>query len=111
MAALDLTERLALLARVADTVEEHVTELARLENLEMGKPVPLAEQFIAGGVAGWRQGLERAGTYPFAADVTVPGESGRTVVERRPLGVVGHHPMELHDHLDPREPAPSSGGR
>lgn len=88
-AALDLTERLALLARIADTVEEHVTELARLENLEMGKPVPLAEQFIAGGVAGWRQGLERARTYPFVADVTVPGEPGRTVVERRPLGVVG----------------------
>lgn len=87
--ALDLAERLLLLERVADAVEQNATDLARLENLEMGKPVPLAEQFIAGGVAGWRQDLERAGSYPFVADVTVPGEPGRTIVERRPLGVVG----------------------
>jgi acyl-CoA reductase-like NAD-dependent aldehyde dehydrogenase len=88
-AALDLAERLHLLERVADAVEHDAADLARLENLEMGKPVPLAEQFIAGGVAGWRQDIERATSYPFVADVTVPGEPGRTIVERRPLGVVG----------------------
>lgn len=88
-AALDLAERLLLLARVADAVEKEAADLARLENLEMGKPIPLAEQFIAGGVAGWRESLERARGYSFVTDVTVPGEPGRTVVDRRPLGVVG----------------------
>lgn len=88
-AALGLSERLRLLDRVAGAVEDTAAELARLENLEMGKPLPLAEQFIAGGVEGWRQALDQARSYPFVADVTAPGEPGRTIVERRPLGVVG----------------------
>jgi succinate-semialdehyde dehydrogenase/glutarate-semialdehyde dehydrogenase len=84
-----LDERIDLLAGVADTVERHLAELAQIESDEMGKPVPLAEQFIESGIAGWRQGLDLARSYPFVADVTVPGEPGQTVVERRPVGVVG----------------------
>ncbi|MBE1592340.1 aldehyde dehydrogenase family protein [Nonomuraea angiospora] len=87
-ARLDLEDRLGRLSRTADLLERHVRELAELENREMGKPVPLAEQFIAGGIASFRLGIERARSYPFVADVTAPGESGRTVVIREPLGVL-----------------------
>ncbi|GAB2459788.1 aldehyde dehydrogenase family protein [Nocardioides hungaricus] len=87
-ARLDLADRLDHLSRIADNVERHVRELAGLENQEMGKPIPLAEQFIAGGIAALRHSIERARSYPFIADVTAPGESGRTVVVREPLGVV-----------------------
>jgi succinate-semialdehyde dehydrogenase/glutarate-semialdehyde dehydrogenase len=81
--------RFALLAGVADAVEAHVAELAQIESVEMGKPIPLAEQFIRAGIAGWRQSLDVAHAYPFVADVTMPGEPGQTVVERRAVGVVG----------------------
>lgn len=87
-ASLDLEDRLGHLSRTADNVERHVRELAELENQEMGKPIPLAEQFIAGGIAALRLSIERARSYRFIADVTAPGESGRTVVVREPLGVV-----------------------
>ncbi|MER8003798.1 aldehyde dehydrogenase family protein [Streptomyces sp. NPDC095613] len=58
-ARLDLPDRLDHLSRIADNVERHVRELAELENEEMGKPIPLAEQFIAGGIAALRHSIER----------------------------------------------------
>ncbi|MFI7166485.1 aldehyde dehydrogenase family protein [Rhodococcus erythropolis] len=87
-AALDLEERLRYLSRTADVIEGHIRELAELESQEMGKPIPVAEQFITGGISALRTSVEQARTYPFVADVTAPGEPGRTIVIRQPLGVV-----------------------
>ncbi|WP_030742498.1 aldehyde dehydrogenase family protein [Streptomyces sp. NRRL F-5135] len=111
-ARLDLPDRLDHPSRIADNVERYVRELAELENEEMGKPIPLAEQFIAGGIAALRHSIERARSYPFIADVTAPGESGRTIVVREPhLGLeetlIRLVPWRLCWHCD-HEPAVSA---
>ena len=87
-AALDLVQRTKYLAACADVVERNVRELAELESAEMGKPIPLAEQFMAGGVGALRASIELARTYPFVADVSASGETSRTMVLRQPVGVV-----------------------
>ncbi|MDT9664861.1 acyl-CoA reductase-like NAD-dependent aldehyde dehydrogenase [Rhodococcus sp. OAS809] len=87
-AAVDLEERLQYLSRTADVIDGHIRELAELESDEMGKPIPIAEQFVTSGISALRSSVEQARKYPFVADVTAFGEPDRTIVTRRPLGVV-----------------------
>ncbi|WP_104062359.1 aldehyde dehydrogenase [Arthrobacter sp. 4R501] len=87
-ASLSLKERLNHLQRTAEILDDHVRELAELESLEMGKPIPLAEQFIRGAIDSLRTTIEQARAYQFVANVSQPGETSRTIVTRRPLGVV-----------------------
>lgn len=83
-----LGERLDVLARFADTIEDHVDELAMLECAEMGKPITLAAEIIHGSLASFRSVLESARSYPFR-ELIEQDEATSTYVCRRPVGVAG----------------------
>lgn len=77
-------ERRDTLHRIADEIESRCGELARLIVQEQGKPLPLAEFEVMGGVA-WTR---------YNADLDIPVElieetdEKRIELHRRPLGVV-----------------------
>lgn len=86
-ADLSLDERLTVLSRAADNLEDHIGELAVLEYQEMGKPVTVAEEFLAAGVGVLRSAIADARKYPFLEEIA--DENGiRTVTLHRPLGII-----------------------
>ncbi|MFE9890397.1 aldehyde dehydrogenase family protein [Streptomyces scopuliridis] len=87
-ASLSVADRLGHLRGAAHVLRSHVRELAELESREMGKPVPLAEQIVSAAINGLLSSTDQAESYPFIADVSAPGETSCTVVERKPRGVV-----------------------
>lgn len=84
----DGTVRSGHLHRLADAVEAHLEELARLESIDNGKPIALARSVdIPRAVANLRFFAEAA-----LADRTeefITGERARNLVHRDPVGVVG----------------------
>jgi len=84
----DGTVRSGYLHRLADAVEAHLEELARLESIDNGKPIALARSVdIPRAVANLRFFAEAA-----LADRTeefITGERARNLVHRDPVGVVG----------------------
>lgn len=85
-AATTLADRVTLIRRWADRIEEHTDELAELEYREMGKPIGIGRGFIAAGVAGLRAAAAEALDYPFETTTEDP-DGGRTLIIRRPVGV------------------------
>jgi acyl-CoA reductase-like NAD-dependent aldehyde dehydrogenase len=80
-------ERAARLLEVAALIERHHAELSRLVTLEQGKPQSgPGANFEVGGAVAWTRAT---------ASLTLPEEtlqddqSGRIVVKRKPVGVVG----------------------
>ncbi|MCG6885734.1 MAG: aldehyde dehydrogenase family protein [Proteobacteria bacterium] len=77
-------ERREILHRIADEIESRCPELARLIVEEQGKPLPLAEFEVKGGIA-WTR---------YNADLEIPVElieesdEKRIELHRKPLGVV-----------------------
>ncbi|GAA2645745.1 putative aldehyde dehydrogenase DhaS [Paractinoplanes durhamensis] len=86
-AAIVPAERARLLLRVADLVEQHADELARLETTDQGQPLPISAGFAIPMVinqfryhAGWATKLTG-----ITVDVSIPDIDYRT--RREPLGV------------------------
>lgn len=83
--------------KIADIVEAHADELARLLTSEQGKPLPEANIELGGMVAFFRE----LGSLDLPMKVIEDGANGRRVeAHRRPLGVVGcilpwNYPMLL----------------
>ncbi|RYF58120.1 MAG: aldehyde dehydrogenase [Comamonadaceae bacterium] len=80
-----LRERVDTLLKIADVLDHHVRELAEIEELDMGRPAAVGEQWIRGAVHGFRSDVELALKYPFihrSAD-------NLNTITRRPLGVAG----------------------
>src|SRR3954469_7543250 len=72
---------------IADTIEQHAEELARLLTLEQGKPLNgLGSRFEIGGAVAWTRytsGLS------LPVEVLQDGDDGRVELHRKPIGVVG----------------------
>ncbi|MGX1701198.1 aldehyde dehydrogenase family protein [Microbacterium sp. NPDC055357] len=85
-AALTMTERIAHLERFIDAVAERVDSMAEWERREMGKPVAIGAQFIAGSIAGFRAALVAAADYPLEENISSP--AGTTVIRREARGVI-----------------------
>ncbi|HEY0228349.1 MAG TPA: aldehyde dehydrogenase family protein [Mycobacterium sp.] len=85
--SLPLRERLDVLEGIANSLEANVSQLARLEYEEMGKPVAVAEEFLAAGIEVLRASINDARDYAFVEEVT-NFDGIRTITVRRPLGVV-----------------------
>lgn len=85
-AALSLEERIAALTAFIEQVEAHQELLAAAESREMGKPLPLARQFLAMAIDSFRSSLADAARYPFRKEVR--GDRGVTEIIRTPVGVV-----------------------
>ena len=80
-------ERAAALVGIADLIESHADELARLLTLEQGKPLNgLGSRFEIGGAAAWTRATA-ALELPVEVLVDAPGE--RIELHRKPIGVVG----------------------
>ena len=81
-------DRAAVLAAVADLVEEHAEELAQLESRNVGKPLALAREEIPGvaGVFRFMGGAARALQAPAPSEYVAGHLS---MVRREPHGVVG----------------------
>lgn len=80
-------ERSAACNAIAQKIEEHAEELARLLTLEQGKPLNgLGSRFEIGGAVAWTR---------YTADIELPievlqdGPEGRVELHRKPIGVVG----------------------
>ncbi|MCR5979538.1 aldehyde dehydrogenase family protein [Gordonia jinghuaiqii] len=86
-AALTVTERVTMLETAADRLAADIPELARLEYREMGKPIGLAEEFLAAGIEVFRSGIDDARHYRFVEEISEHGGI-RTVTVHRPVGVV-----------------------
>ncbi len=76
------------LHRIADRVGEHAEELARLESLNTGKPVTVAQDDVAGTIDTFRfmAGALRA---PSSMAAGTYAEGHLSLILREPLGVVG----------------------
>jgi len=78
-------DRKAMLFKIADLIDAHADELARLITLEQGKPLALA-QVEVGAAAGWTR---------YTADLEMPvkiiedSETRLAELHHKPLGVVG----------------------
>lgn len=79
-----LADRAKVLLAMADVVEAHVDELARLTTLEQGKPLPNAHAEAAGVAALWRYHA----SLQLAPEILEDNEVRRVEVHRQPLGVV-----------------------
>jgi len=77
-------ERRATLHGIADEIEAHTDELARLIVAEQGKPLPLAEFEVMGGVAWTRYNAD----LEIPVDVIEESDEKRIELHRKPLGVV-----------------------
>jgi aminobutyraldehyde dehydrogenase len=80
--------RSEVLHRIADRVGEHADDLARLESLNTGKPVAVAQDDVAGTIDTFRfmAGALRA---PSSMAAGTYAESHLSLILREPLGVVG----------------------
>ena len=81
-------QRSEILHRAADAISNHAEELARLESLNTGKPVAVAQDDVAGTIDTFRfmAGALRSTTSLAAGTYA---ESHLSLVLREPLGVVG----------------------
>ncbi|PDT76830.1 aldehyde dehydrogenase family protein [Bradyrhizobium sp. C9] len=81
------SERADACRAIADTIEQHAEELARLLTLEQGKPLNgLGSRFEIGGAVAWTRytsGLS------LPVEVLQDGAEGRVELHRKPIGVVG----------------------
>ena len=86
--ALTPGDRARFLAAVADVVDEHLDELARLESLNVGKPMALAREEIPGvsEVFRFMGGAARALTSPATEEYV---EGHLSMIRREPHGVIG----------------------
>jgi aldehyde dehydrogenase (NAD+) len=95
---LTATERGRLLAKLAELISKRVDELARIEALDVGKPL---KQGRADAVAMARYMEFYAGAADKVMGETIPFQSGYTVYTlREPHGVTGHivpwnYPMQI----------------
>ncbi len=78
-------ERSAALLRIADRMEAHADELARIIVHEQGKPFMIAQREVAGATA-W---VRYTAALDIPVDVVFEDEQKRIEVHRKPLGVVG----------------------
>jgi betaine-aldehyde dehydrogenase len=85
--ALTAQERGRLLLRLAESVREHSDELARLETLNMGKPIVEAE-FDVNDAANCFEYYGGLATKIHGETLTVP-DNALSMVLREPIGVVG----------------------
>jgi len=82
--ATPLDVRRKVLRAIADRIEAHADELARLLTLEQGKPLANA----GGEVRFAAQAFRKHGDYEVPIEVMTNGAGHRVEVHRRPLGVV-----------------------
>ena len=80
-------DRAKLLFRIADAIEEHATELARIETLNAGKPLRETELDVADAANCFRYYAGLA-TKPHGESFDVPAPS-QTFTVREPIGVCG----------------------
>jgi acyl-CoA reductase-like NAD-dependent aldehyde dehydrogenase len=84
-ARMPIADRRALILKLADCIEVHAEELARLLTQEQGKPLIEASAEIAYSIAFIRQ----LASYDLPVAVLEDNFSRRVELHRRPLGVVG----------------------
>lgn len=85
-AAVSSSERAALCARVAETIEANAEELAQLLTLEQGKPLNgLGSRFEIGGAVAWTR---HTASLDLPIEVVQDGPEGRVELHRKPIGVV-----------------------
>ncbi|MCO6179322.1 aldehyde dehydrogenase family protein [Ciceribacter sp. RN22] len=85
-AARSSSDRAALCARVAETIEANAEELARLLTLEQGKPLNgLGSRFEIGGAVAWTR---HTASLDLPVEVVQDGPEGRVELHRKPIGVV-----------------------
>ncbi len=81
-------ERSRLLMRVADLIEEHLDELARLESCDNGKTISLARRLdIPRAVANFR--FFATAILHFASEAHITDSAALNYTLRQPLGVAG----------------------
>lgn len=85
-AAVEPTDRARLLRRLADGIEDHVEELARLESRNAGKPISTAQGEVAAVVDVFHF---YAGAVDKHHGQTIPVAGGVDMTFREPVGVVG----------------------
>ncbi|HEX7924376.1 MAG TPA: aldehyde dehydrogenase family protein [Bradyrhizobium sp.] len=80
-------ERADACRAIADTIEQHAEELARLLTLEQGKPLNgLGSRFEIGGAVAWTR---HTSGLSLPVEVLQDGAEGRVELHRKPIGVVG----------------------
>lgn len=80
-------ERQAACMALADMLDAHADELARLVTLEQGKPLNgLGSRFELGGAAAWTR---YTGSLELPVEVVQDDAQGRIELHRHPIGVVG----------------------
>lgn len=84
-AAAPIAERQRYLVKIADAIDAHATELARLQTLEQGKPLGSS----LGDVAGMAAFFRYFATLDLPAKTIEDGPTRRIELHRKPLGVVG----------------------
>lgn len=77
-------ERSEVLLRIADRMEAHADELARIIVHEQGKPLMIAQREVAGASA-W---VRYTAGLTLPVDVVFEDDSKRIEVHRKPLGVL-----------------------
>ena len=80
-------ERAAILLKTADLIEARLEEIARLDALELGKPIAQARGEIGGAIDIWRYAAALARTLSGDSYANL-GDSMLGVVLREPIGVV-----------------------
>jgi acyl-CoA reductase-like NAD-dependent aldehyde dehydrogenase len=83
-AALPVDERRNYLRAIADVIDTHTDELARLVTAEQGKPLPVAVTEIA-GMSLW---LRQTATLEIPTTVNQDDEERRSITRHVPMGVV-----------------------
>ena len=81
---MDDAARQAILHRIADRIEEHREELARLVVQEQGKPYALAEFEVGGAIAWTRYQAE----LKIETEILQDDANKRIELHHRPLGIV-----------------------
>lgn len=80
-------DRAAAVSRIADAIERHAEELARLLTTEQGKPLNgTGSRFEVQGAIGWTR---YTASLALAPEVIQDNAAGRIELHRRPIGVVG----------------------
>lgn len=99
--------RAACLRRVADLIDGHTEDFARLVTSEMGKPYPQSVHGVGLASSMLRYYAEHGETWLADEDITIPGFS-RTVIRREPMGVVlGIEPWNGPQYMAMRVAAPN----
>ncbi len=80
-----IAERQAVLVKIADALEAHADELARLLTQEQGKPLADAQGEVAGATAFFRY----FSTQELHSEIVQDDAGKKIEAHRRPLGVIG----------------------